>query len=85
MVTSFVDEYTLPYGLKFCMFEANLDTVGSASVVVPQEASGFEDCHGGRAPFLYDDVPSVATSRDASSHFSMSKPRRVVRISSQHQ
>ena len=37
---------------------------GSESVVVPQEASGIEDCHGGCAPFLDDDVPSVAISRD---------------------
>ncbi len=42
------------------MFGANLDMVGSALVVVPQEASGIEDCHSGCAPFLDDDVPSVA-------------------------
>ena len=34
-------------------------------MVVPQETSGIEDCHGGCAPLLNDDVPSVATSRDA--------------------
>ena len=54
------------------MSGANLEIVGSASVVVPREASGSEDCHGGGSPFLDDDVPSVATSRDVDLQISIS-------------
>ena len=46
---------------------------GSTSVVVPkQEALGVVDCHGGCAPFLDDDVPSLVSSRDADLHIAIS-------------
>ena len=68
----FGDADTWLLRLKISVFGANLEMVGSASAAVPQEASGIEDCHGGCAPFLDDDVPSVATSRDADFQKSMS-------------
>ena len=45
---------------------------GSVSVAVPQKALESVDCHGGCAPFLDDDAPSVATSRDVDLQISMS-------------
>ncbi len=57
------------------MFGANFEIVGRASVVVPREASRIEDRHGGCAPLLGDDAPSVATSPE----FYLKAPRRVVR------
>ena len=61
------------------MFGANVDMVGSALVAVPRDAAGIEGRHDGCAPFWDDNVPSVATSRDADFQMVMSSARRVVR------